>query len=493
MEIEHEQNERQKQVDEDSVPEIPVVRTNTPRPFSFETFVAQSGRSRQSEQNGRTGQIGWQHDTRQAADEMLAAFPHEAPSAPPVPEEVDEQEASISTNVAVESTPLPLSPTVAMADAEEAAEQEFVWLFEYGMEMDYALLNSPDRLNDAALLYGPAVLKGYTLAFAVVESQQQKVVATIAPSPAPGAEVWGIVYRIPRRLTAQDDNELSQLDRIHGAVPPGNVFECVEVVVTEAYRGREISCLTYIITHIPHIQAAQVADTEYLQRLLEIARKQKLPDDYMQAMTVSNMNGATTNSAQATPTEQNTEPLPVVVDRQNTPLLTASVEPAESVQSVQPVQSVRITPLPQSRATGPVVFACFSGVLLLAALTLAVIQGIGIAGNTFTSSFTPLNVPWYVLLYGLIGGSISCLVTLGRRYERYERHGLAEDDLPVFVIIVWCSRPFIGVVLAMLSYLLLNTGLFAPLGNVAQHVMLSSLLAVLTGFCESWLFQKRIV
>ena len=65
-------------------------------------------------------------------------------------------------------------------------------------------------------------------------------------------------------------------------------------------------------------------------------------------------------------------------------------------------------------------------------------------------------------------------------------------ELPVFVIIVWCSRPFIGVVLAMLSYLLLNTGLFAPLGNVTQHVMLSSLLAVLAGFCEGWLYEKQI-
>lgn len=47
MEIEHEQNERNeqhKQLEADSVPEIPVVRTNTPRPFTFESFVAQMGR-----------------------------------------------------------------------------------------------------------------------------------------------------------------------------------------------------------------------------------------------------------------------------------------------------------------------------------------------------------------------------------------------------------------------------------------------------------------
>lgn len=469
MEIEYEQNERQKQLEEDSISEIPVVRTNTPRPFSFETFVAQSG------------QIGWQHDTRQAADGMLSAFPHEAPSAPPVPEEAgeaDEQEDSIHTNVAVESTPLPLSPTLAMADA---TEQEFVWLFEYGLEMDYALLNSPDRLNDAALLYGPAVLKGHTLAFAVVETQQQKVVATITPSSVSGAEVWGIVYRLPRRLTEQNGNELSQLDRIHGAVPPDNIFERVDVVVTEAYRGRELSCLAYITAHIPHIQTRQVADTAYLQRLLETASKQKLPTDYLQALSVSNTNGAFTSNSQSTLTEQNTEPLPVVGDRQKTSLQ------ASSIEQEQLVQPVRITPLPQARITGLAVFASFSSVLLLSALALAVIQGLGIASDIFTTGFTPLNVPWYVLLYGLIGGCISCVVTLGRHNRR------TEVDLPVFVIIVWCSRPFIGVVLAMLSYLLLNTGLFAPPGNAAQHVMLSSLLAMLMGFCESGLFKKQIV
>ncbi len=181
-----------------------------------------------------------------------------------------------------------------------ATEQEFVWLFEYGLEMDYALLNSPDRLNNAALLYGPAVLKGYTLAFAVVEARQQKVVAhcSVTSSRCGGL---GIVYRIPRRLIEQDGQELPQLDSVHGAIPPHNVFERVEVVVAEAYRGRELTCLTYIIAHIPHIPVAQVTDTQYLHCWLEIARKQKLPDDYIQELTVSSMNNATTNSLRGYP------------------------------------------------------------------------------------------------------------------------------------------------------------------------------------------------
>jgi len=470
--IEHEQQKPQKPLEEQGVPEISVVRSNTSRPFSFETFVAQNGES------GLRRPVGWPHDATQAASEIQAAFPHEAPTAPPVPEEVDEQGEGVRTNVAVESTPLPLSQGVAMADA---TEQEFVWLFEYGMEMDHALLNSSDRLNNAALLYGPAVLKGYTLTFSVGVSQQQKVVATIAPSSARRAEVWGIAYRIPRRLIGPRDNELSQLDRVHGAVPPNNMFERVEVVVTEAYRGRELSCLTYIAAHIPHQRVALGAsvDTAYLHRLLEIARKQKLPDNYIQALAASSMDGAATNIPQSPPTEQNTEPLPVVVDRQESSLQISSVEP---VQDMQPVQN---KPLPQSRNTSVMVFVCVSSLLLLAALILAVIQGLGIAGNVFTSGFTPLNVPWYVLLYGVIGGSISCLVTLERRY------GQVGVELPNFVLIVWCSRPLIGVVLAMLSYLFLNAGLFMTAGSAEQHVMLSSLLAVLASLCEGWLFKQR--
>ena len=38
--------------------------------------------------------------------------------------------------------------------------QEFIWLFEYGLEMDPAILNGHELLEGCALLYGPAVLRG---------------------------------------------------------------------------------------------------------------------------------------------------------------------------------------------------------------------------------------------------------------------------------------------------------------------------------------------
>ena len=494
VETEHEQQK----LEEDIISEIPVVRSNTPRPFSFDTFVAQYVQSGQQEQQGQ------QHVIAQTTEAMLSAFPQEAPSAPPVPEEVDEQGGVANTDhlihsvhtkhvdVMGEATPLPLSPSLTIADA---TAQEFVWLFEYGLEMDNAILNSPDRLHNLALLYGPAVLKEYQLTFTVLESQPQKVVATVVPLPVPGAEVWGIVYRIPSRLIEQDDNEPSQLDLVHAAVPPNNVFERVDVVVSEAYRGRELPCITYIARHISHAQdtqhqqTAQVPDSAYLQRLLEVARKQKLPADYVQALALSTGTGASANGTQSVTPEQNTEPLPILVDRQDTLPSTVSTEHpplSSSLPAAPHPPHLPHTPLPLPQNVGLLWFACYLAILLLAALAVAIMQGLGIAGDIFTTSFAPLNVPWYVLLYGLIGGSISCLVTLGRW------SGRTMANLPDFVIIVWYTRPFVGIVLAMLAYLLLNTGLFIPFGNGEQHVMLSSLLAALIGFCENWLFKKRI-
>lgn len=483
VETEHEQ-----QQDEQSVPEIPVIRSNTPRPLSFDGLVAQ---------HGKNGKSGWQHNTALVTDEMLSVFPQEAPLAPPVPEEVDDVPTA-PIEVPGELTPLPLPPTMVNADTPA---QEFIWLFEYGLEMDNAILNSADRLHNLALLYGPAVLKGYRLVFAVVESLQQQVVATIAPLAIPDAEVWGIVYRIPRRLLEQENDEASELDRVHAAAPPASVYERVEVVVSEAYRGRELPCITYIARHdlytrhIQQQQAAQISDAAYLQHLLQVAKNQALPDDYIQALALSIVSNATTNRTPSPTTEQNTEPLRVLADKQekqDSSLSASSAEPILPIQTIQTTQSSQMSQsvsLSQSRNVGLVLFACYLGVLLLLALTLAVMQGLGIFDTIFTASFTPLNVPWYVLLYGLIGGNISCLVMLGRRYGR---SGQAIGDLPDFVITVWCIRPFVGIVLAMLVYLLFNAGLFVPLGNAEQHHMLFSSLAVVAGFGERLLFTKQI-
>ena len=69
-----------------------------------------------------------------------------------------------------------------------------------------------------------------------------------------------------------------------------------------------------------------------------------------------------------------------------------------------------------------------------------------------------------------------------------------EMDLAVlkgFVLITWFTRPLIGSVLAVLAYLLLNSGLFVLSASVEQHHTLYSLLAMLAGACEGWLFIEE--
>ena len=99
-----------------------------------------------------------------------------------------------------------------------------------------------------------------------------------------------------------------------------------------------------------------------------------------------------------------------------------------------------------------------------------------------TTSFTPLGIPWFMLVYGLLGGCVSCIITLGRRQA---------ITVPGFVLITWFSRPLLGSLLAALAYLLLNSGILVFGGTVAQHAMLYSLVAVLTGACEGWLFSRK--
>lgn len=464
------------------IPDIPVVRSNTPRPFSFQLLTTHNG----------------QPHVLQTTADALAAFPREAPSAPPVPEEVNEPETDVRADEVGGSTPLPLA-TSFVGDGDTA--QEFIWLFEYGLEMDSAVLNAPERLHNLAFLYGPAVLKGYQLAFAVDDSRQEqkeqreRVVATIVPSSLPGAEVWGIVYRIPRRLTESQGGEPARLDQAHDAVPPASLFERMHVTVYETYRGRELSCITYVALPSTRSQTTGVPNAALAQRLLKTIRKHQLPDDYAPAIlfadgkerdeqearidarathgistlsTLSTLPTLPVLPAPLTRAEQNTEPLPVVMERPDTPLPDA--EPRDLLTTA-------------SHHVGLIVFAGYLVVLLLAALSLAIVQGLGIAGSVFNTSFMPLNVPWYIPVYGLIGGSVSCLVMLGRQRVTI---------LPMYALLAWYMRPLIGCVLAMMVYLLLNSGLFATVGDVGQHVMLFSLLSSIAGYGEGWLFFRHL-
>jgi len=438
-------------------PGAPIVRSSTPRPLSFGLFGPNTSQSQATQQPG--------HDT-------TSVFPIEAPSAPPLPEEYGESEqGGEETPGALEATPLP-----GRSERAEELSGEFLWLFEYGLEMDSAILNSSKRLDGLALLYGPAVLKGYELTFDVISSRNGPGVASILPSRKREAEVWGILYRVPRRLTAQLDNEPALLDRIHSAAPPDGLFERLSVTVHEAYRGREIPCITYIASATARNQFhllprdRQIIDPIYAQRLLETARKQKLPGDYLHELrgliAPHESVQPAVPVAPGTAVEQNTEPLPVFFDERRTLAAAPGVRKAPS----------------QPRNTGMVIFALYLVCSLLAVFTFAILQGLGVASNLFAGGFAPLDIPWFVLVYGLIGGCLSCIVSLGRHHP---------TNLPNFVLITWFTRPLIGSVLAVLAYLLLNSGLFVLNANVEQHHTLYSLLAVLAGACEGRLFYRR--
>ena len=371
-----------------------------------------------------------------------------------VPAELNIKESAIPDVTIEQATPLPLP-------SKPEPSNEFIWLFEYGLEMDAAFLNDRERLNGSAHLYGPAVLKGYRISFDVVGSSTGRIVATIQPDHEYGAAVWGVLYRIPRRLIESPGDEPPLLDKIH-SVP---YFESLDVVVYEPYRERELACITYIASALALQQfhllppEQQGIDAWYAKHLLQSARQHKLPGEYLQELLIRT---ASEREMRPTPQEQNTEPLAVVMDKMDAQSLTKTMSGSPSVAQ---------------RNRWSMAFAVYLLVLLLAALSLAVIQEVS---TIFTAHFAPLGVPWIVLLYGLLGGCISCIVMLGRQR--------AANPL-AFVVMAWFARPFIGAILAALAYLLLNSGIFALPGS-AGHALFS-LIAALAGFCEGWIFYRR--
>lgn len=368
---------------------------------------------------------------------------------------------------AVEPTSFGAKAIVTPVNTESSDElaNEFMWLFEYGLEMDVFFLNGRERLDGSALLYGPAVLKGYQVSFDVVRSPAGQVVATIAPSQEDGAEVWGVLYRIPSRLAEQSGNQQSLLDKVH-ATP---YFEPAHVVVYEIYRKREITAVTYVASTSARRQyrllppERQVVDNSYAKRLLDNARQHKLPDAYFQELLVRS---AVKNGMQPVPLEQNTEPLTVVKGKARSQVVT---------------QAARSTSDGGSQSRWLMAFASYLVLLLLGVLTLAVLQGLEVWSDIFTAHFTPLGVPWFVLVYGLLGGCVSSIMMLGRR---------PTINAPAFVLVTWFARPYLGIVLAALTYLALNIGFFVLGERLLQYNALCSLAGALAGLCEGWLFYK---
>jgi len=425
-------------------PGVPIVRANTPRPISFAHPTSKSAQTAPA-----------------AIFPAAADFPVEAPAAPPLPEELEDGEGSTPT--AAESIP---SPVTAVQPVVK--QSEYTWLFEYGLEMDAEYLNSPTRLNGQARIYGPAVLKGYRIEG--IELRNGQTTVTLARGLSPEHEVWGILYRIPRHLAEQNDHELSALDRVHAA------YSCTAtpVAALEIYRKRLVPCITYMLSEaVRQDQAlyspATSLDQPFSQQLLEIGRRQKLPETYLAELSVLTRQHREPTITGPLQTDQNTEPLPVI---------TASPE-----QKHVPVNMLYPSPTIPSKGW-LLALAIYVVGLLMATLALAVMQALGYWPQVFNASFTPLGVPWYMLLYGLLGGCMSCIITLGRR---------TSSTPPGFVILTWFTRPFVGAILAALAYLVLTSGMFVISIAPEQRYALFSLVGAIAGLSEGWLlFRQKI-
>ena len=308
--------------------------------------------------------------------------------------------------------------------------------------------------------------------------QTGQFLSTIVPAAQSGAEVWGVLYRVPRRVTVRDDKRFSLLDSVHSAGTPSSLFAPVSVLVRETYHEREISCGTYAFTAIArqqlHLLTPEQADTMTLlvQRIATLARKQKLPSQYLNiparpasAAAQIEVQDRRRNVAIPLPREQDTDPLPIMKGRN------------ASSGSSPVVQPLAISPF----SSWFVALAVYQILLLLLILAFAVLQGMGFAQRVLTLNVQLLGVPWLLLIYGMLGGTVSSILALGR---------VRRIHPPLFVVILWFVRPFIGGVLALFAYLFLNSGLFTLTNATVGHTTLFPLIGALAGLCEGWLFAR---
>jgi hypothetical protein len=264
----------------------------------------------------------------------------------------------------------------------------------------------------------------------------------------------------------------------------------VEVRVREPYRQRELTCLTYVASEAARRMTRQKSADEckpepaYLQLLLQVARRQKLPASYLQ--TLESLVPETIPAATplpTTPPEQVSEPmLPTTLPRHKPqrrivrPLASGTLDKAR--RGPGPWE----TPYSHFLERWLMAFAVYDCALLLLVVVLAVFQGLGFWSTILNDGFTPLGIPWYVLVYGLIGGCISCLMTLARPSYTYP---------PTFVVFIWYVRPVVGALLAAFAWLVLNSGFVVLSTDPARHFALSCILAALAGLCEGRLFTAQ--
>lgn len=439
-------------------PGVPIVRTNTPRPLPFDLAADKT-------------------ELPEAPSVSQAEFPQEAPEAPPVPE---------SSPDSIDIKPNQEIPGRSRLTSEGIARPltgEFLWLFEYALDMDPVRLNRPERLNGSAFAYGPARLRGYRLVFEGLDVRSGQIQASLRAAPdEPEAEVWGVLYRVPRRFTRSEKTEMPLLDRVHSS----EGFTPLEVQVCETYRQREITCITYVASDATRQQvhrlpaASRTPDQGYLKRLLSIARKQKLPANYLRTLEEAINPVLPVPTLPITPPEQNTEPLPAVRTEQALPEQSAAA--AWLPRSISAVSSLWDRSYPVYLRRWLMVFAIYVSLLLISALALLISRGAGFESEFFRDNFTPPGIPWYVFLCGLVGGCISCIIWLGVPLR---------SDPPAFVVCTWFVRPFLGAFLGVIAYLALNSGIFLLSSQADSRFSLCFIVCALSGLCEGQILLRK--
>jgi hypothetical protein len=451
-----EESQKTANTEDDLTSGMTIVRTNTPRLLPFSLVSTK---------------------TRLPLSPSLAQaqFPGEPPEAPPLPED------TIMDTRKTERTPhVPQISQPELEGALRSVTNEFIWLFEYALDMDPVHLNRPERLNGLAFAYGPAALKGYRLVFEGLDAGTGQVLASLDyVQDEPETVVWGLLYRVPRRLTKSTDNGTSLLDRVHNP----ETFVPIEVQVQDVYRPREITCVTYVASETTRQQVCQlppesrIPEPDYLQHLLQIALRQKLPTSYVQALEkLEQPSVPTVISLPTTQPEQNTEPIPALKAEEETQeKANLLAEATGALTTKEGCSGSWHTPDLASSGRWLIVFAIYVSLLLIATLILTIEQELTLGNTTWKSGITPPGTLWYVFLYGLSGGCASCLISLGRPRRVYP---------PTFVLLSWFARPFLGGFLGILAYLILNSGLLLISNQPVQHLALCSIAGALAGLCE---------
>jgi gamma-glutamylcyclotransferase len=124
------------------------------------------------------------------------------------------------------------------------------------------------RRGIQALECRPGRIKGYRLRFNL-DGRPRGKAAPANLHPDPGAEVWGVLYRITRR-------DLLRLDSTEGV--PGRGYRHVEIEA-EDRKGRAVQAVTYMA------QGKEVdgkPSFRYITLLRDGARARGLPEPYIQ-------------------------------------------------------------------------------------------------------------------------------------------------------------------------------------------------------------------